>query len=111
MLLSFGPQPSGQNVLLDAPSEKGVIVSGGSLLPVMTATTGTKLRIYLIDDHPVVREGFARAVADQPDMEVVGQAATAADSLAQVKDIRPEIVLVDLNLPDRDGPELIAALR
>jgi len=77
----------------------------------MTSTVGTKLRIYLIDDHPVVREGFARAVADQADMEVVGQAATAADSLAQVKEIRPDIVLVDLNLPDRDGPELISALR
>lgn len=77
----------------------------------MNPPHGAKLRIYLIDDHPVVREGFARAVADQADMEVVGQAATAAESLAGVKDLRPDVVLVDLNLPDRDGPELISALR
>jgi two-component system, NarL family, nitrate/nitrite response regulator NarL len=77
----------------------------------MTSTHGAKLRIYLIDDHPVVREGFARAVADEPDLQVVGQAATASEGLAEAKDVRPDVVLVDLNLPDRDGPELIAALR
>lgn len=77
----------------------------------MSSTHGPKLRIYLIDDHPVVREGFARAVADEPDMQVVGQAATASEGLTEAKEIRPDVVLVDLNLPDRDGPELIAALR
>lgn len=77
----------------------------------MTSTHGAKLRIYLIDDHPVVREGFARAVADEPDLEVVGQAATANDGLTETKELRPDVVLVDLNLPDRDGPELISALR
>lgn len=69
------------------------------------------LHIYLIDDHPVVREGFARAIAEQPDLTVVGQASTAGEGLEQVQDLRPDVVLVDLNLPDRDGPELIAALR
>jgi two-component system, NarL family, nitrate/nitrite response regulator NarL len=77
----------------------------------MNSTHGTKLRIFLIDDHPVVREGFARAVADEPDMQVIGQAATASEALTEAKEIRPDVVLVDLNLPDRDGPELIAALR
>ena len=77
----------------------------------MTSTHGAKLRIYLIDDHPVVREGFARAVADEPDLEVVGQAATANEGLAETKAVHPDVVLVDLNLPDRDGPELISALR
>lgn len=69
------------------------------------------LHIYLIDDHPVVREGFARAIAEQPDLTVVGQASTAGEGLEQVQGLRPDVVLVDLNLPDRDGPELIAALR
>src|SRR5262245_51390199 len=77
----------------------------------MISTQGAKLRIYLIDDHPVVREGFARAIADEPDMQVVGQAATASEVLAEVQKAHPDVVLVDLNLPDRDGPELIAALR
>jgi DNA-binding NarL/FixJ family response regulator len=71
----------------------------------------SNLRIYLIDDHPIVREGFARAIADQPDLTVVGQASTAGEGLEQVKELRPDVVVVDLNLPDRAGPELIAALR
>jgi DNA-binding NarL/FixJ family response regulator len=77
----------------------------------MTSLQDARLRIYLIDDHPVVREGFARAIADEPDMEVVGQASTAAEGLSGASAASPHIVLVDLNLPDRDGPELIAALR
>ena len=76
----------------------------------MISTRGAKLRVYLIDDHPVVREGFARTIGDEPDLEVVGAAATAAEALLGADDARPDVVLVDLNLPDRDGPELIAAL-
>lgn len=70
-----------------------------------------KLRIFLIDDHPVVREGLARSLADQPEFEIVGQASTAAEALAAIAAARPAVVLVDLNLPDRDGPDLISALR
>jgi DNA-binding NarL/FixJ family response regulator len=77
----------------------------------MVETSARKLRIYLIDDHPVVREGFARAVADEPDMEVVGQAGTAADALRETAMCKPDVVLVDLNIPDRDGIELLGALR
>lgn len=77
----------------------------------MVETSARKLRIYLIDDHPVVREGFARAVADEPDMEVVGQAGTAADALRETVLCKPDVVLVDLNIPDRDGIELLGALR
>ena len=70
-----------------------------------------KIQIYLIDDHPVVREGFARALADEPDMRVVGQAGTAAEALKETQQVKPDVVLVDLNIPDRDGIELIGALR
>lgn len=73
--------------------------------------TTRRIRIFLIDDHPVVREGFASAFATESDLEIVGTAATAAEALADVVAARPDIVLVDLHLPDRDGPDLIAALR
>ena len=71
----------------------------------------TKLRVYLIDDHPVVLEGLSRAINDQVDMEVVGAAGTAGDGQRECEAMRPDVVLVDLQLPDREGPELIAALR
>ena len=70
-----------------------------------------KTRIYLIDDHPIVREGFAMAVATEPDMTVVGQASTAADALRETATLKPDVVIVDLNMPDRDGIELLGALR
>ena len=69
-----------------------------------------KVRVYLIDDHPIVREGFARAIADTPDIEVAGQADTAGDALKEAPGTTPDVILVDLNMPDRDGIELLGAL-
>jgi DNA-binding NarL/FixJ family response regulator len=69
------------------------------------------IRVYLIDDHPVLREGFAKALEAEPGMTVVGQAGTAAEALRDVQTIKPDVMLVDLNIPDRDGIELLAALR
>jgi DNA-binding NarL/FixJ family response regulator len=69
-----------------------------------------KLRVFLVDDHPVVRDGFSRVIAEEPDLEVVGGAGTAEEALAAVAAASPDVVLVDLHLPDRDGPDLIAAL-
>jgi DNA-binding NarL/FixJ family response regulator len=71
----------------------------------------SNIRVYLIDDHPVLREGFARALSVEPGLTVVGQAGTAADALREVTSAKPDVVLVDLNIPDRDGIELLAALR
>jgi DNA-binding NarL/FixJ family response regulator len=77
----------------------------------MPELSATKIQIYLIDDHPIVREGFARAIADESDMLVVGQAGTAATALRETVTLKPDVVLVDLNIPDRDGIELLGALR
>jgi DNA-binding NarL/FixJ family response regulator len=68
-------------------------------------------RVYLIDDHPIVRESFARALADESDLVVVGQAETANAALKEVPLLDPHVILVDLAMPDRDGMELLGALR
>ena len=70
-----------------------------------------KLRIYLIDDHPIVREGFVLALQDTPDLTVVGHSGTAAQALRETAQLRPDVVLVDLSIPDRDGMELLGSLR
>jgi DNA-binding NarL/FixJ family response regulator len=77
----------------------------------MQESSPTRIKIYLIDDHPIVREGFARAIADEPDMVVIGQAGTAGEALKDAATMVPDVALVDLNIPDRDGIELLGALR
>ena len=69
------------------------------------------IRVYLIDDHPVLRESLARALELEQGMAVVGQAGTAGEALREIPKLKPDVVLVDLNIPDRDGMELLATLR
>ena len=73
--------------------------------------SANEIRVYLIDDHPVVRDGLAGAIAAEVGLVVVGAADTAAEGLAGAVAARPDVILVDLGLPDRSGPELVAALR
>jgi two-component system NarL family response regulator len=65
----------------------------------------------VVDDHPIVRQGLAFMVLDEPDMEVVADAATVAEALARYEQHRPDVCLVDLRLPDGSGVDLIQALR
>lgn len=61
------------------------------------------MRILLVDDHAVVREGFAALLAAEPDIEIVGHAGTCAEALAQLRQLNPDVVLLDLFLGGDDG--------
>jgi DNA-binding NarL/FixJ family response regulator len=69
------------------------------------------IRLLIADDHPVVRDGLRGMVAGQPDLEVVGEAATGTEALALVPRVRPDVALVDLRMPGLDGVATIRALR
>jgi DNA-binding NarL/FixJ family response regulator len=69
------------------------------------------IRLLIADDHPVVRDGLRGMVAGQPDLEVVGEAATGTEALALVPRVRPDVALVDLRMPELDGVATIRALR
>ena len=65
----------------------------------------SKIRILVVDDHPVVREGIAAMLERQSDMEVVGEAADGAAAVDQCMARNPDIVLMDLRMPVMDGVE------
>ena len=73
--------------------------------------TPTVLRVLLVDDHAVVRAGLHRLLDDSPGIEVCGEAGTAKDALELTEIKRPDVVVLDIGLPDGDGLDLIEALR
>jgi DNA-binding NarL/FixJ family response regulator len=74
------------------------------------ATQGRK-RILIVDDHPIVREGLVQQLNREPDLAVCAQAGNASYALAAVEQHKPDLALVDINLPGRSGLELIRDLR
>ena len=69
------------------------------------------IRILLVDDHRIVREGLASMLSTQPDMLVVGEAGTGAEAIVQVVSLQPDIVLLDLEMPDLDGVNVLERVR
>ena len=65
------------------------------------------IRILIVDDHPVVREGLMAVLEGIPDIRVVGTAQSAEEALAAIKTVRPDIVVLDLELPGMSGVDAI----
>ncbi|MGW3059086.1 response regulator [Streptomyces goshikiensis] len=63
------------------------------------------VRILLADDQPLVRSGLRVLMADQPDLEVVGEAATGAEAVHLVREVNPDVVVMDIRMPGMDGIE------
>jgi two-component system NarL family response regulator len=70
-----------------------------------------KIRILIVDDHSMVRLALAQAIERNSDLCLVGEAANGNDALSLYRELRPDVVTMDFKLPDRDGDEVIAAIR
>jgi DNA-binding NarL/FixJ family response regulator len=69
------------------------------------------IRILVVDDHEIVREGMSFLLSEESDLELIGQAASGKEALQQAELLQPDVVLMDLMLPDQSGIEVTKALR
>lgn len=69
------------------------------------------IRVLTADDHAVVRDGISRLVATQPDMEVVAEASDGREAVEQFRNHRPDVTLMDLQMPQMSGIDAISAIR
>ena len=69
------------------------------------------IRVFSVDDHPLLREGIAALVNSQPDMVLAGEASTGAEAIQQFKQHVPDVTLLDLRLPDMSGIDVLIAIR
>ncbi len=74
--------------------------------------TGQKVaKVLIVDDHSLVRHGLTQLIEEEPDLEVCGQASNAAEALRSMRQVRPDVAVVDISLTDASGIELIKEIR
>jgi two-component system, NarL family, response regulator DevR len=69
------------------------------------------IRIFLVDDHEIVRRGIADLIEDEPDLQVVGEAASVSEAMARVPKTKVDVAVLDVRMPDGNGVELCRDLR
>jgi len=74
-------------------------------------STTDRIRVFSVDDHPLLREGIAALIKSQPDMVLVSEAATGRDAIQQFQKHQPDVTLMDLRLPDMNGIDVMIAIR
>lgn len=70
-----------------------------------------RIRVFCVDDHPLLREGLAAIVNNQPDMVLIAHAANGAEAIKEYDNHRPDVTLMDLRLPDMSGIDALIAIR
>src|SRR5512144_2354383 len=69
-----------------------------------------KIEVLLVDDHPVVRKGLCSCLAKRPNLNIVGEASNGKEAIRKVRELSPDVVLMDLEMPEMDGLAATEAL-
>src|ERR1700752_5030815 len=78
----------------------------------MTATGArAPIRILTVDDHPMLREGIAAVIEGQQDMQIIGEASNGVEAVQRFGELRPDVTLMDLQMPEMNGIEALRAIR
>src|SRR3989449_8501816 len=70
-----------------------------------------RIRVLCVDDHPLLREGIAAIISNQPDMLLLAQASTGCEAIQKYREHQPDVTLMDLRLPDLSGIDALIAIR
>jgi len=77
----------------------------------LAESSSRPIRILVVDDHPILREGVAAILEDRTDMVLVGEARDGVEAIVQFRDLQPDVTLMDLQMPGMGGVEAIKAIR
>src|SRR5919112_2816324 len=67
--------------------------------------------VLVADDHPIYREGIVRAIKDRDELELVGEAADGREALDRIAELRPQVAVLDIRMPELDGTQVLTAMR
>lgn len=88
------------------PTGRGAAPGPGTTSSRTVPVAGDAVRVYLLDDHEVVRRGVRELLESEPDMEVVGESGSARQAVRRIPALRPDVAVVDMRLPDGTGVEV-----
>ena len=70
-----------------------------------------RVSVLVADDHPIYREGIVRAIKERPDLELVGEAGDGREALDRIRELKPDVAVLDIRMPELEGPQVLSALR
>jgi len=88
-----------------------VVLALVEVMTVFTREPADMIRVLIVDDHPIVREGIAALIERQPDMIAVGEASNGAEAIERFAALLPDVVLMDVQMPGMDGIAAVEAIR
>lgn len=74
-------------------------------------TAENRIRVFSVDDNPLIRDGIAMVINSQPDMIMIGEASGGTEALQNFRELQPDVTLMDLRLPNESGIDVMNAIR